>query len=104
MSVGLRDYGPIINFMARFAPSVSGERALFYKDVLTCTQSPDFHSWGMEVVFNHYFHVNKLKVIKKVFPYSHTRQIKKKGFVRGGWFWFLQAIEIIKTSVLQFTK
>jgi polyisoprenyl-phosphate glycosyltransferase len=104
MSVGLRDYGSIINFMARFAPSVSGERALFYKDVLACTQSPDFHNWGMEVIFNHYFHVNKLRVVKKAFPYSHTRQIKKKGFIKGGWAWFLQAIEIIKTSVIQFTK
>ncbi len=104
MSVGLRDYGPIINSMARFAPSVSGERALFYEDVLACTQSPDFQNWGMEPIFNHYFHENKLRVIKKVFPYSHTRQIKKRGFIRGGWVWFLQAIEIIKTSVLQFTK
>ena len=77
MSIGLRNYGKIQNFIAGMFPLISGERAILYSDFKKMLNSKYFYNYGMEAVMNYYCKKNKLKVKSRVLNYNHIVKTKK---------------------------
>ena len=84
MSIGLRDYGKLQNFLfyMKIFPLISGERAIVYSVFKEILKSKYFHGYGMEAVMNHYCKKNKLHVESKVLSYNQIWKTKK--FKRDG--------------------
>ena len=77
MSIGLRDYGTIQNYIAKMFPLISGERAIVYSVFKEMLSSKYFYDYGMEPVMNHYCEKNKLKVKSIALNYNHVLKTKK---------------------------
>jgi len=68
MSVGLRDYGLIGNFLYKngFFPLIAGERALSYSIFKNTIKNPFMKGYGLEPVLNYYCKENKIPVHKNI--------------------------------------
>ncbi len=84
MSIGLRDYGKLQNFLVymKIFPLISGERAIVYPVFKEILKSKYFYGYGMEAVMNHYCKKNKLPAESRVLSYNQIWKTKK--FKRGG--------------------
>jgi len=96
MSVGMRNIGVTSPSIAKFFPSISGERCLNTKILKQCIKSKYFYNYGMETVINYYCIVNKLKTTKKVFNYGHINHLSKDGGLLGFLIYLKQTLLILK--------
>ena len=95
MSVGIRDYGKITNFLSKhFYPLITGERALSYY-IFEQTNNHNFmKNYGLELVLNDYCHKNKIPVYKNIC--KGLRQTNKPIKYKNGFYLLLkQTLEII---------
>jgi len=94
MSVGLRDYGRVTNFLSKHIyPLISGERALNYSIFKKVRNHPLMKWYWLEVVLNNYCKVNKIPIYKLILKdlRQTNKPIKRKN---GLYLLFKQSIEI----------
>ncbi len=84
MSVGLRDYCLIINFLYKkgFFPLIAGERALHHSIFRNTMKNPLMKDYGLEVVLNDYCKRNNIPIYKNVL-YDLKQTIKSKKWKNG---------------------
>jgi len=84
MSIGLRDYGLIGNFLYKngFFPLVAGERALHYSIFRNVMKNPLMKEYGLEVVLNDYCKRNNIPIYKNVM-YGLRQTLKPKKWKNG---------------------
>lgn len=89
MSVGLRDYNGVINFIGYyFFPLVSGERALNYSIFKNVISDPMLNGYGIELVLNDYCQQHKIPIYKNIM--SGVKQINKPFKMKNGTWLFIQ--------------
>jgi len=94
MSVGIRDYGGIMNFLSKHIfPLLTGERALSYVIFKEVSNHHLLKGYGLEVVLNNYCRVNKIPIYKNICKglRQTNKPIKRKN---GFYLLFKQSIEI----------
>ena len=87
MSVGLRDYGLIGNFLYKngFFPLIAGERALHYSIFKNVMRNPLIKGYGLESVLNDYCKRNNIPIYKNVM-YGLKQLPKPKKWKNGTYF------------------
>lgn len=83
MSIGLHDYGSMVNAITPYLPSVSGDRALEKQLLIKSTRSKYFTGYGMELVFHYYCVSHNLPIFQRPYAYNQLPTLKKRGILRG---------------------
>lgn len=83
MSIGLHNYGAMINTITPYLPSVSGDRAIEKRLLIQCTKSKYFTGYGMELVFHYYCVSHNYPIFQRPYGYNQLPTLKKRGILRG---------------------
>lgn len=95
MSVGIRDYGSVINFLSLYLlPLLSGERALPYHIFRAVTGHPLLKNYNLEVVLNDHCRRHNMPIKKRVMKGLH-QTAKYKKWSNGSYLLMKQSIQII---------
>ena len=103
MSVGIRDYGKVVNFLSKnIFPLITGERAIPYSVFKEVSKDPLMKNYGLEVVLNNYCKINNILIYKSIL--KGLRQTNKPTKRKNGFYLLLkQSIELtIVISKLKF--
>ena len=84
MSVGIRDYGYVMNLLSKyFIPLLSGESALSYSIFKDTIQNPLMKDYGLELVLNDYCKRKNIPVHKNIMA-GLSQTVKYKKWKNGG--------------------
>ncbi len=99
MSVGIRDYGRVINFISKHGfPLISGERAVSYSIYQKVIDDPLMKGYGLEEVLNNYCKQNKIPIHKDVM--KGVRQLNKPLKRKNGFYLLIrESLELIQVMI-----
>ena len=100
MSVGLRDYGLIINFFYKnFLPLIAGERAIPYSIFMETMNNPLMKDYGLEVVLNDYCKKNNISICKNIMK-DLKQTVKPKKWKNGAYLLAKEMFQIYSLVLL----
>lgn len=99
MSIGMQNYGWLLNQLFIHLPSISGQRALPTKLLRTCIQSSFSTRYGIELVLDYYCSKHNKNVISNIYRQSNTHLLIKRGFIEGSKQVIKQVAQLIQITI-----